>query len=306
MFLSYENPYRIRTILNYFKKIKLWEDNRIVKINPKQIDESVLELAHSRYYIDSIKYFSDIGGGLLDEELYITQDSFELAKKALGGAIRAITCALEKECEQSIALIRPPGHHALRERGSGLCIFNNIANSILYLRDVLQYDKRIAIVDIDDHFGDGIVQYFYDDPSVLYFSVHEYDFIEGDLGFINELGCGEGLGKSINFPFPPGIHDREFLEFMDVLEPVLKQFAPDLIIVAAGFDMYFDDTIGNCFLTSQSYYDFGTKILELAENICQGKLVYILEGDYSLIGLNFCINKIIKSLLKEHFEKLFF
>ena len=302
IFLSYENPLRIKLILDYLNKIKLWEDKRIVKLKPKLIGEDLLNLAHTKYYINTVKRFSNFGSGILDEEVFITKDTFYLAKKAVGGAIEAIESVMKKEVTQSIALVRPPGHHALREKGSGLCIFNNIANAILYLRRELNYKKRIAIVDIDDHFGDGLVQYFYNDPSVLYFSVHEFDFIEGDMGFIDELGEGEGLGKSINFPIPPGITDEEFLEFLDILEPVLREFKPDLIVVAAGFDMYFDDAIGNCLLTSKSYNEFAERILKIAENVCEAKLAFILEGGYSLIGLPVCVHAVIKALLGEKYE----
>jgi len=303
VFPSYESPLRIQSILTYLKKKRVFDDNRIHKIKPKAIDESIINLAHTKYYIDSIKHLSSLGGGILNEEVFITTDTFELAKKAIGGAIQAIEEVINQGVNQSIALIRPPGHHALRENGSGLCVFNNIANAILYSREKLNYNKKIAIIDIDNHFGDGLVQYFYEDPNVLYFSIHEYDFVEGDIGFINELGAGEGFGKSINFPIPMNSTDDDFLEFMEILEPILREFIPDLIIIAAGFDMYFADPIGNCLLTTISYYKFTEKLLKIAEDICEGKLAFILEGGYSLIGLPVCVHSVIKALLKERYER---
>ncbi len=306
MFLSYENPNRIKGIMSYFDKINLFEDDRIIKLSPMVIDEEIIQLAHSKYYIDSIKRLSNFGSGLIGEEVFITKDTFYLAKKAIGGAISAVKSVLNQKVNQSFALIRPPGHHALREMGSGLCIFNNIANTILYLRKILKYEKKIAIVDIDDHFGDGIAQYFYNDPSVLYFSVHEFDFVEGELGFPDELGEGEGLGKNINFPVPAGVSDNEFLEFFDILDPILREYQPDLIIIAAGFDNYFADPIGFANLTSISYFNFAERILKIAEEVSEGKLSFILEGGYSLIGLPFCVHAIIKALLNEHFERPLF
>jgi len=303
LFCSYETPLRIQSVLTYLEKKGIFDNDRIIKIKPKLIEESVINLAHTKYYIDSIKHLSSLGNGLLNDEIFLTKDTFELAKKAIGGTIQAIEYVLNKNINQSIALVRPPGHHALRETASGLCIFNNIANSILYLREKHHYDKKIAIIDIDSHFGDGLVQYFYDDPSVLYFSVHEFDFVEGDVGFINELGAGEGRGTSINFPLPLNSTDEDFLEIFDILDPILKQFMPDLILIAAGFDMHFTDPIGNCLLTTISYFKFTKKILELAEDICEGKLIYILEGGYSLIALPFCIHSVITALFKEEFKK---
>ena len=306
MFLSYENPNRIKFILDFLEKNKVWDNENIVKLTPKNIHESILELTHTKYYIDTIERFSSYGSGLLDEELFITSDTFALAKKAVGGAIEAVEKVVKGEVNQSIALIRPPGHHALKEKGSGLCIFNNIATSVFYLREELKYNKKIAIVDIDDHFGDGIVQYFYSDPSVLYFSIHEFDFVENDMGFIDELGIEEGIGKNINFPVPMGIVDDEFLISLDTLEPILNEYKPDLIIVAAGFDMHFSDPIGNCNLTSNAYFSFTKRILKIAENVCEGKLAFILEGGYSLIALPICVHAVIQALLKNEHEPSFF
>ncbi|MFX1409100.1 MAG: histone deacetylase [Promethearchaeota archaeon] len=305
-FLSYETPLRIKSVFKYFESVKLYENEKIFKLEPKVIDDSIIALAHTKYHIDLIKNLSDLGNGLLSDEVFITNDTFMLAKKAIGGSIQSIESVLNQEVNQSFALVRPPGHHALREKASGFCIFNNIANSVIYLRERLNYKKRIAIIDIDNHFGDGLVQYFYDDPSVLYFSIHEFDFVEGDMGFINELGEGDGLGKSINFPIPMNCTDDVFLEFMDILEPILNEFAPDLIIVAAGFDMHFSDPIGNNNLTSISYYTFCKRILDIADKICNGKLVFVLEGGYSLIALPYCIHAVISALLDIEYKRPFF
>ncbi len=302
-FLAYETPLRIKAIISYLEKNRIFNDERIIKIKPIYVEEEIIYLAHTRYHVDSIKTLSSRGNGLLGEEVYVTEDTFSLAKKAIGGAISAVKSVINREINQSIALIRPPGHHALRETASGLCIFNNIANSILYLREKLHYNKKIAIVDIDAHFGDGLVQYFYDDPTILYFSIHEFDFVEGEIGFIDELGAGDGIGKNINFPIPFNSTDDDFLEFFEILEPILREFTPDIIIVAAGFDMYFADPIGNCLLTTISYYNFTKKLLKVAEEICEGKLAFILEGGYSLLGLPVCIYSVIQSLLKEKYER---
>jgi acetoin utilization deacetylase AcuC-like enzyme len=302
-FVSYETPLRIKSILDYLEENKIFKDQRVVKIEPRIIEEEIIQLAHTKYHINSVKSFSSRGLGLLEEEVYVTEDTFELAKKAIGGAIKSITSILNKEINQSIALIRPPGHHALREKASGLCIFNNIANSILFLREKLQYNKKIAVIDIDSHLGDGLVQYFYDDPDVLYFSIHEYDFVEAEIGFIDELGDEKGLGRNINFPIPYNSTDNDFLEQFDILEPILKEFTPDLIIIAAGFDMYFADPIGNGLLTTFSYFRFAEKILKIAEVICEGRLAFILEGGYSLIGLPVCVHSVIRALFKEQYER---
>jgi acetoin utilization deacetylase AcuC-like enzyme len=305
-FISYETPLRIKSILDYFENMKIFDNEKIIKLKPTVIDDSILSLAHTKYHIESIKHLSNVGTAILSEDIFITEDTFFLAKKAVGGTIQSIESVLNQEVNQSFALIRPPGHHALREKASGLCIFNNIANSIIYLREKKNYNKKIAIIDIDCHFGDGLVQYFYDDPSILYFSVHEFDFLEGDIGFINELGEGEGIGKNINFPLPENCNDDDYLEFFEILEPILLEFKPDLIIIATGFDMHYDDPIGNGLLTSVSYFEFTKRILKIAEELNDGKLVFVLEGGYSLMALPLCAFAVIKALLKESYQQPIF
>jgi len=259
-FISFENPQRIRSILDHLDIKDLFKDKRVQKLNTIEIEENLLLLAHTRYHIEAIKRISNLGGGFLGDEVFITENSFNLSKKAVGGCIRAVESVLNNEVTSSFALVRPPGHHALRETSSGLCIFNNIAVTIQYLREIKHYNENVAIIDIDNHFGDGLAQYFYDDPSVLYFSIHEYDFMEGDIGLFNELGQEEGLGRNINFPVPPGVCNDEFLVLFEIIEPILFEFKPGLILIAAGFDMYHADPIGNCRLTSKGYQEFSKRI----------------------------------------------
>ena len=301
-FISFEHPLRIRAILNHLERTNILSNKRIVKVKPKEISQTTIELAHSKYHVEAIKKISKMGGGLLEEEVFVTEDTYEVALKAVGGAIEAIEGVVSNKFAQSFALIRPPGHHALREKASGLCVFNNIANAILYLRKQLNFNQKIAIIDIDDHFGDGIARYFYDDPSVLYFSIHEFDFTEGDLGMVDELGIDEGIGKNINFPVPEGIINEDFYYCLDLLDPILTEFQPALIVVATGFDMYYADPIGNCSLTSFAYNQFAERILKIAEKICKGKISFILEGGYDIVGLPYCAEAIIKALLKEKYK----
>ena len=301
-FISFENPHRVKIILDSLKEWNLIENDKITRLNPKVVDESVLKLAHSEYHVESIKRISKLGGGILTEEVFIAEDTFNLAKKAVGGAIEAMESIIDDKVEQSFALIRPPGHHALRECASGLCIFNNIANAILYLRNIRNYKEKIAIIDIDNHFGDGIAQYFYEDSSVLYYSIHEFDFENPDIGMINELGSGQGLGTNINIPIPPESTDEDFFECFDLMEDIIREYNPGLIIVAAGFDMYFADPIGNCLLTSKGYYEFAKRITKISKEVCNGKVCFILEGGYSLIGLPYCVKGIIIALLNKEFK----
>ncbi len=300
-FFSNEHPIRIKVILDYLEQKGVFEDDRIGIEKPTTVPDKILMCAHTKYNIETIKRLSNFGHGILGEEVFITKTTFELAKKAVGGVIKAMELVLNEDVERSFALVRPPGHHATKEKSSGLCIFNNIATAILHFRKEKGYEKKIAIIDIDDHFGDGIAQYFYEDPNVLYCSIHEFEFEEGDIGFISELGDGEGLGTNVNFPVPMGIVDSDFFEFTSLIEPILQQFRPDLIIVAAGFDMYWSDPVGNCLLTSRAYYDFALWISKISTEICGGRLVFVLEGGYSLTGLPICVFSVLKALLGEKY-----
>jgi acetoin utilization deacetylase AcuC-like enzyme len=301
-FESFESPLRIKSIMDYFNKTDLFEDSRVKQLPLTDIDDSVIELVHSKYHIQSIKYLSDIGSGDAGESVFITKDTYNLAKKAVGATISALSSVINNEVNQSFAFIRPPGHHALRDVASGLCIFNNIAIAIQYLRKVKQAINKVAIVDIDNHYGDGIAKFFYEDPDILYFSIHEYDFDQGELGFIFEIGEGDGLGKNINFPIPPKTTDKYFLELFDIVDPIFSEFKPELIVIACGFDGHFTDPIGNCMLTANAYIQFTHKILDLAKRLCNGKLSFVLEGGYSQSALPICSYSIIQTLLGDQVE----
>jgi len=300
-FLSFEHPNRMKAMIEALNREHIFDKENVVKIIPPIIEDEILELAHSNFHIDSIRSISEGGGGIIDEEVFVAPDTFEVAKKAVSGAITAVEKVIFDELKQSIALIRPPGHHAFRDKSSGLCIFNNIALSVFYLRQKLNFSDKIAILDIDDHFGDGLAHYFYEDPSILYISIHEYDFSQVDLGFISEIGAGDGIGTNINIPVPEGISTNEFLELIDFIEPFIKEFSPSLFIIPTGFDTYFADPIGNGLLTSIAFYEFSKKIKNSANKICQGKIAFILEGGYSIIGLQYCILALIKGLLNESY-----
>jgi acetoin utilization deacetylase AcuC-like enzyme len=296
-FIAFEHPNRVKVMIEALNRELIFDSKRVLKINPPDIEDDIIELAHSKFHIDTIRKISEGGGGIIDDEIFVNQDTFEVAKIAVSGAITAVEQVIKEEIDQSIALIRPPGHHAYRDRASGLCIFNNIALSVLFLRDRLNFAGKIAIIDIDNHFGDGLAHFFYEDPSVLYISIHEYDFSQMDLGFIDELGAGDGMGTNINIPVPEQLSSDEFLGLIDFVEPFIREFNPKMIIVATGFDMYFADPIGNGQLRSNSFYEFSKKIKKIAEELCEGKIAFILEGGYSLIGLQYCIIALIKGLL---------
>jgi len=180
--------------------------------------------------------------------------------------------------------VRPPGHHATRNRGMGFCIFNNVAIAARYLQKV-HHIRRILIVDFDYHHGNGTQDIFYDDDTVFYFSTHHYGAYPG-TGSAAETGTGKGIGTTLNVPLPPGAGDSQILAaFQQQLVPAARRFKPDFILVSAGFDGMRNDLLGQFDITPQGYAAITRVIVNLANELCQGRIVSVLEGGYRLDGL---------------------
>jgi acetoin utilization deacetylase AcuC-like enzyme len=190
-----------------------------------------------------------------------------------GGQVRRGFCA-----------VRPPGHHATPSRGMGFCVFNNAAVAARYAQLTCELAK-VLIVDWDVHHGNGTQEVFYRDPSVMYFSVHRWPFYPG-TGSAAETGDGAGAGSTLNVPLPGGSGDEEFISALaDVLVPAADEFAPDLVLISAGFDAHVSDPLGGMAVTTAGYAELTRIIVDLAERHCDGRVVSVLEGGYSLAGL---------------------
>ena len=238
---------------------------------------------HSSYLVELVENLSDVGYGGIGNLVQATSDTMEIALLSAGGAYLAIKDVYKGKTDQSFALIRPPGHHAIRDESDGLCIFNNIAVSIAKLRKEQHFQGKIACIDIDTHLGDGIQKIFYEDPNVLYTSIHE--FIPGESGMFSEIGAGDGKGFNICYPVPLEAGDVYLKGYCQFLESYLKQYKPDLIIVALGLDGHWADPIGNLSYSSKGYGYFAKWVHSLANKVCSGKLALIYEGGYNLAVL---------------------
>jgi len=235
-------------------------------------------------------------GGILDPDTPVPKETYEIARLSSGGAIEAGRLVCEKIVDASFALIRPPGHHAGKDFGGGFCYLNNTAIQIRYLQANKKV-KKVAILDWDAHHGNGTQDIFYDDDSVLYFSTHQFPFYPF-TGDFNEIGKDKGKGFNVNVPLDVGTSGKDFEYIVkEIFIPIVKEFKPDLITVSAGYDAYFLDPLTSLNFSVTTYANVTKLLKETAKKICGGKVSFILEGGYHLIGLSHSVLATVLTLL---------
>ena len=292
-----ESPARLRVIRKELEKSGLLETGRCSIVKPKPARFEDVELVHDPDYIDLVRRLCESGGGLLDlGDTVASPKSFEVALLAVGGAIEAVKLVVTEKFQNAFALVRPPGHHAGRYYALGFCIFNNAAIAATYLLRHFGL-KRILILDIDAHHGNGTQEIFYNTNKVLYLSLHQDPRGFPGTGFIDEVGEQEGRGYTVNLPFPFRTPDKVYLKAFDqVVIPITQQYKPEFILVSVGFDGYYADPVGALSLSANIYTKVFSKILNSASQFCNGKLVAILEGGYHLKALGRMTSSVIAKL----------
>lgn len=277
-----ESPERLTAIINRLEETGLLKE--LTLIEPISAREEDILLIHSREHFDTIKNAWDNGYTALTPDTPISEESFRIAMLAAGGVLTGIDKIMAGEIDNCMALVRPPGHHATPDNAMGFCLFNNIAIGARYLQKRHNIEK-ILIVDWDLHHGNGTQEAFYEDPSVLYFSTHQYPHYPG-TGSIHEKGEGNGKGFTINIPMRAGTPPEEFMnKFRDSLYDRALEFSPDFILVSAGFDAHRDDPLGELLLTDESYGEMTRIVLDIANRCCDGRVLSALEGGYNLNAL---------------------
>jgi acetoin utilization deacetylase AcuC-like enzyme len=258
------------------------------------VDE--LSLVHDRRYVEAVKRVADEGGGWVDPDTLIMSRSYAVATRASGGVVTALDAIVEGTVQAAFCLVRPPGHHAERAQAMGFCIFNSVAIAAVVARGAYGLE-RVAIVDFDVHHGNGTQDAFYDDPSVLYISTHQYPFYPG-TGAASETGRGDGQGYNVNVPLPAGCGDEAYQRvFEQIVAPALDRFAPQLIIVSAGFDAHFADPLAGEQLSVEGYGRLVSMIASMADRLCHGRMLFALEGGYDLVALPWCVRRTLETLL---------
>jgi acetoin utilization deacetylase AcuC-like enzyme len=288
-----ENSRRLVDAMSYLKETGIRE--QLISLPARPATPEELEMIHAPDYISHVKSKAEKGGGWLDPDTVMSPKSYEAALYAAGGVLVAGEGVMKKEVDNAFAVVRPPGHHAIRNRAMGFCIFNNVAIAARFALSNFSLN-RILIADFDVHHGNGTQDAFYADPAVLYFSTHEYPYYPG-TGAAEETGTGKGEGTTVNFPMAAGWGDEEYLRaFREVLVPVARRFQPQLILVSAGFDPHWADHLAMMTATITGFAQMAMILKELAAELCQGRLVFTLEGGYNL--------RVVASSIKAIFDVL--
>jgi acetoin utilization deacetylase AcuC-like enzyme len=261
----------------------LWAS--LLKLEPRPATDEELLRCHDQRAITRIAEVCQAKRAALDADTIVSRESERVARRAAGGACRAVDAVATGEANSVFVACRPPGHHATVGRAMGFCLFNNIAIAARYAQASYPEIKKILIVDFDVHHGNGTQEIFYQDPSVFYYSLHQYPWYPG-TGASSERGAGEGAGYTLNVPVRAATPATEYMRmFEHGLEAVMKDFAPDLVLVSAGFDAHVADPLGHLMLTDADYARITERLKEAARSSAAGRLVSCLEGGYNLSTL---------------------
>jgi len=287
-----EKPERIRALLDLAEKL---DRDKFQVLPPKAATRSDIESCHGRDYVTLVESTSKTHRYALDGDTITSRDSFGVGLHAVGGFLRLIDSIAAGESKNGFALVRPPGHHALRDRAMGFCLFNTIAIGAQHLKNAHGV-KRVMIMDWDVHHGNGTQDSFYEDPSVLFISTHQFPYYPG-TGAVGEVGLNAGEGYTVNIPLPAGCGDAEYLRvFHDVVVPAAKKFAPEWILVSAGFDPHRRDPLGGMEVTESGFTGMARLLLQLAAEHAGGKIAFLLEGGYDLAALRNSVAAVLKAM----------
>jgi acetoin utilization deacetylase AcuC-like enzyme len=277
-----ENAQRLEAIMAHLTETGLLKQLTAIKPRPATTEE--LTYVHQASYVSRIQDAASRGGGWLDGDTVMSPDSYDAALYAAGGAIEATDAVISGRTNSAFALVRPPGHHATAMAAMGFCLFNNIAIAAQHALKKHKLDK-VTIIDFDVHHGNGTQEAFYNNPQALYISTHQYPHYPG-TGTVGETGSGAAEGTTVNIPLPGGSGDDEYRQvFEEIIVPVVRRFHPELILVSAGYDLHWKDRLAMMEVSTAGFADMVRYIKNLADELCDGKIVITLEGGYNLKAL---------------------
>lgn len=288
---THERILAIVDMLNYTNMM-----NEVVRIVPRDATKEEITLVHTPEHYDKIAATKGKPRVFLDADTTTSAVSFDAGLRAAGGTISAIDSVLSGEVDRAFPIVRPPGHHAEADRPMGFCLFNNVAVGAAYLTEVKGLE-RVLVIDWDVHHGNGTQHIFEDSKKVLYFSSHQFPFYPG-TGAAEEVGTGDGKGYTVNVPLEPGMGDVEFIKIFDeILRPVIEQYKPEFILVSAGFDIFFEDPLGGMKVSPEGFAKLTRQLTDQADKICNGNIIFLLEGGYNLDGLWISTKEMLEELM---------
>jgi acetoin utilization deacetylase AcuC-like enzyme len=282
---------RVTAVIDNFKKI---DNKELIWKKPTKFDQSFLINTHSSEYIDLVsKSFPENGLAFLDGDTVVSPGSKEATKDAVGSIITAIDGVQQKEFKNAFCAVRPPGHHAEKDKAMGFCIYNNVAVGANYLIEKYKYNK-VAIIDFDVHHGNGTQDIFYDNEKVLYISTHQYPYYPGS-GSEKETGKFNNI---LNIPLEAGTTAEQYLNAYENVLKKLKEFKPEFLLFSAGFDAHINDPLAQLRLGSEDFYHLTKRTLQISKSLCNGNVVSILEGGYDLKALQESTQRHVDALIE--------
>lgn len=276
-----ETPDRYTAVADEIRNNTLLRE-RLLEITPEKARQGVIQAAHTKEHFRRIENAFADGLDRLDADTVISMQSFDAALFGAGGACRAVDAVMSGEAANAFVATRPPGHHATAEHAMGFCLFNNVAVAARYAQNMYSEIERVAIVDWDVHHGNGTQGIFYTDPTVFFFSMHQYPWYPG-TGSRGETGHSRGLGTTLNVPVKANTPaDIQIRDFESAIGDIASKIRPDLIFISAGFDAHLTDPLGQLTLEDKDFVAMTRVVKQWADETCSGRIVSCLEGGYNL------------------------